>query len=169
MLAILNVVPSWVWAALVLCLGVLAGVERVQVANAEAKYAQEVAAFQTYQTAQEKAAKEAEIAKAAKEHDLQTQFDNERNDHETKYAALAADRDALLARLQSRPTRPTLPNSAVVQSAGDGQAARGCTGAELYREDASVVVGESERADKIRIALVGCYRDYDAARDKLMH
>ena len=79
-------------------------------------------------------------------------------------ARISADRDAVLEQLRTRPSRPSTTAPAV---ASNGQAASGCTGAELYREDASVALREAARADTIRVSLKACYAQYDDARVKM--
>ena len=71
---------------------------------------------------------------------------------------IAHERDAALAELRNRPRRPT-PGTA--QSTANGEAASGCTGAELYRDDAELALREAARADTIRVALKACYAQYD--------
>ena len=71
---------------------------------------------------------------------------------------IAAERDDALAELRKRPRRPA---PGATDSPGNGQAASGCTGAQLYREDAELALREAARADTIRVALKACYRQYD--------
>lgn len=80
-----------------------------------------------------------------------------RNDEIEK---LAAARDAALAELRNRPRRPS-PGAANNSSAGQG-AAPGCTGSQLYRDDAEFLIGEAARADAIVIELKSCYAQYDS-------
>ena len=79
-------------------------------------------------------------------------------------AAITADRDHILEQLRSRPSRPSASTPAV---AANGQAASGCTGAELYRPDSEFLVREATRADTIRVSLKACYAQYDDARVKM--
>lgn len=68
--------------------------------------------------------------------------------------------------LRNRPSRPASAGD-LPTPPSDGQSARGCTAAELYREDAEVVVRESLRADTLRIHLEKCYIQYDRAKAAL--
>jgi hypothetical protein len=78
-----------------------------------------------------------------------------------KNSALA-ERDAAIARLQSRPGRqPARPSTAAPAS----PTCTGTTGAELSRPDAEFLVGEASRADVLRAALQQCYGQYEAARE----
>lgn len=99
----------------------------------------------------------------AKTADLQAQAEKIDGDKDAQINSLAARVDTLNQRLRQRPERPNhLP-----ATASAGQAAGGCTGAQLYRDDSSVLVGEAAAADTLRIALKACYAQYDAARAAL--
>lgn len=73
----------------------------------------------------------------------------------------AADRDALLEQLRTRPSRATAATAATV---GDGTSAGIGTGTALFAEDAGFLVREAARADDIRISLIACYAQYDQAK-----
>jgi hypothetical protein len=69
----------------------------------------------------------------------------------------------LLSELRQRPQRPpSTPEGSPATSVG-----KGATGAELYREDAILLAGEAARADRLRLALEQCYRQYDSVRESL--
>ena len=99
-------------------------------------------------------------AQREKEALLQANMDKLREDKRRETAKLRRTVAALTDSLRNRPERPAVPASAT-----DGDAGRGCTGAELYREDAELVVAESERAEIIRIALKKCQDAYREASD----
>lgn len=87
-------------------------------------------------------------------------LEEERKD---EMARLDARADALAAELRKRPMRPAR-SAAAAQGAAAGvrpAPAGGCTGAELYREDAEFLLGEARRADAIRTALNQCIAQYD--------
>jgi hypothetical protein len=65
--------------------------------------------------------------------------------------------------LRNRPSRPASTGD-MPSLTSNGQAANGCTAAQLFREDAEIVVRESVRADTIRIELENCYIQYDRAK-----
>ena len=98
------------------------------------------------------------IAQREKEAALQAGMDKLRKEKNNELARLNRHVRALSDSLRDRPERPAVPASA---SAGDG--APGCTGAELYKPDGQFLVGESSRADQIRIALKTCQSAYEAA------
>ena len=111
---------------------------------------------QVYKARDAKAQAEA----AVKTTQLQAAVDTARKEKTDAIASLRAQHAADLERLRQRPSRPAnLP-----QTAGDGQAAGGCTGAQLYRDDAELLVRESLRAETIRLDLLACYAQYDRAR-----
>jgi len=92
------------------------------------------------------------------------------NKEKTREQIAAADRRAALviAGLRNRADRPAaadVPKGDKPADAGEG--AGGCTGAGLYRPDGEFLVGESARANVLRIALQSCYRSYDTAAEKL--
>ena len=93
-----------------------------------------------------------------KEAALQANMDKLREDKNRETAKLRNTVAALTDSLRNRPERPA---SGAAASAGDG--AQGCTGAELYRPDSQFLVGESARADQIRLALMQCQSAYQAA------
>lgn len=97
-------------------------------------------------------------AQRTEEAALQASMDKLREDKNRETAKLRRTVAALTDSLRDRPERPAVPAST---SAGD--AGRGCTGAELYREDAELVVAESERAEKIRLQLIQCQKMYREA------
>lgn len=66
---------------------------------------------------------------------------------------------AALAGLRNRPDRQPASAGGVPQAA---PACAGATGAELYRPDATFLVGLAQRADEQRAALAACYGAYDA-------
>lgn len=95
-----------------------------------------------------------------KEAALQANMDKLREDKNRETAKLRNTVAALTDSLRNRPERPAVPSST---SAGDG--ATGCTGAGLYKPDGEFLVGESARADQIRLALITCQKAYqDAAK-----
>ena len=99
-------------------------------------------------------------AQRTKEAELQAGMDKLRTEKNRETAKLRSTVAALTDSLRNRPERPSVPASA---SAGDGTP--GCTGAELYKPDGQFLVGESARADQIRLALITCQKAYqDAAK-----
>lgn len=97
-------------------------------------------------------------AQREKEALLQANMDKLREDKRRETAKLRRTVAALTDSLRDRPDRPASGASATV---GDG--ASGCTGAELYKPDGTFLVGESARADQIRLALKACQDAYQAA------
>jgi len=112
-------------------------------ADAYAKYAEEV----------EKARE--------KEQNWQQAADNIRQEKDREIRNISARATALANSLRDRPSAPAANAGSAAQETGAGQAAAGCTGAELYREHAEAFAGEAARGDKIRAALKQCYAQYD--------
>jgi hypothetical protein len=94
-------------------------------------------------------------------------IDADRTAYRARLAAVAADRDRLADSLRHRPERPAggadLPRAA---AAAPGPAA--CTGADLYRDDAEVLVRIAADADRLRAAVEHCAAAYDAVRAGLL-
>lgn len=99
---------------------------------------------------------------------MQETIDANRNTYRTRLAAIAADRDRLADSLRQRPERPAggadMPGAA---TAGAGSTAA-CTGRELYRDDAALLVRLAADADQLRSAVEHCQAAYDAVRAQLM-
>jgi len=90
----------------------------------------------------------------AKEHEYQVsaaKIEKEKND---KIYSINNQLLDAVSELRKRPSRAT--------KADNKQTAAGCTGAQLYAEDAELVTREAARADTIRTALQACYQQYDA-------
>lgn len=94
---------------------------------------------------------------------LQADIDTQRQEKNHEIARLNTRHDAALERLRQRPERPA-GDAHVPATASNGQVASGCTGAELYRQDGQLLVGEFVRAETIRLELKACYQQYDKAR-----
>ena len=100
-------------------------------------------------------------AQREKEAALQAGMDKLRTEKNRETAKLARTVAALTDSLRNRPERPAVPASS---STGDG--APGCTGATLYRSDSEFLIRLSERADKLRLALIQCQDAYLEASGK---
>lgn len=104
---------------------------------------------------------QAVAAARAKEQALQAQADQLREESNAKLKEVNARAAALADSLRKRPDRPTQAG-AVSGAASAGQS--GCTGAELYRSDAEVLVRLAQQADGLTIALKKCYAQYESLR-----
>ena len=93
----------------------------------------------------------------AKAQELQTNMDTLREKKNAEIAKLSRNVRALNDSLRDRPSR------GMSESAENGNAWGGCSGPQLYREDAAVVVAEAERADQIRLQLIACQQMYRQA------
>lgn len=112
----------------------------------------------------QKAADKARADAEKKTQQLQTQADQARKEKSDALQQLDRTARAMAERLRQRPERPA-SGAGLPAPAGTGQAAGGCTGAQLYRPDGEFLVRESARADAIRIELDACYAAYDRARE----
>lgn len=85
-----------------------------------------------------------------KERAAQIATDKVRKEKTREVEAINNRLNAALVELRNRPTRTELSSN--------GQNG---TGSSLSAEDAGFLIGEAARADKIRIALDACYKQYD--------
>lgn len=122
------------------------------------------AKWDSERTAIMQAAQQAIQERIAAEEQLRRQADEQQKTYQQKITRLTADRDALLRSVRERPSRDSGGDVPGTAAAGDRS---GCTGSELYREDAEFLVGEAERADRIAEQLTACVAQYQAARDAI--
>ena len=67
--------------------------------------------------------------------------------------------------LRQRPERSTETNSTA--NSCNTESPKGATGAELYREDAEVLIGFARETEQLKEYLKACYIQYDEVRDQL--
>ena len=83
-----------------------------------------------------------------------------RKEHRREVDRIAAEHNRLVGELRNRPERPSdggVPRAATADRGGS----TGCTGADLYREDAAVALGIARDADLVRAALEQCVAQYN--------
>ena len=95
---------------------------------------------------------------------LQASADQLRKDKDAKIAALDVRLTDALNRLRDRPERPR--EGDMPTGAGAGPAPI-CTGAGLYREDASAFIREAARANRLLDNLAQCQDQYNKVREAL--
>lgn len=151
LLKFFDILPGWVWALICGLALSTAAVQTTRVANMKAETAEAKAHYA-------EVARKAEAANRQQErqHAEDLTAINQRSADETR--VLATRIADLAAGLLNRPDRPA--SGAVPKGPADPV---GCTGAQLYRPDAAFLVGESARADQLRIALSRCQAAYDSA------
>ena len=115
----------------------------------------------------EKAAQYAEYAKGqeaarAKEQELQAGADRLRQEKDREIRDLNARATALTNSLQQRPS--STQASSLSGSSSTRSGVSGCSGKELFREDAESLVQIATEADTLRLALKQCYAQYDSLR-----
>lgn len=123
------------------------------------------AKWDSERTAIMQAAQQAIQERIAAEEQLRRQADEQQKTYQQKITRLTADRDALLRSVRERPSRDSGGDVPGTAAAGDRA---GCTGGELYREDAGFLVGEAERADRLAEQLSACVSQYQAAREAIV-
>jgi hypothetical protein len=105
-----------------------------------------VTGCQHEQTAQEKAIRD-------KEHQYQADADKIRTEKDAQIKAINNQLVDAISSLRSRSSNPT--------KTINGQ---DCNGATLSAPDAEFLIREAARADKIRIGLEACYKQYDSIK-----
>ena len=91
-----------------------------------------------------------------KQQEYQVQSDQIRRNKDAQIEAINSQYVNAISELRKRSSRS--------QSATVGQTSTGTTGATLFAEDAEFLIREATRADKIRIALEACYKQYDSIK-----
>lgn len=146
----------------------LAGLQTVRLADEQADHAKTVATYATQRTNAAEALTTAIGERRALENRIATAIHLNREKDRDQITALTRRADALAVSLRDRANRPVATD---VPQGGDtapaGTAAGVGTGLGLYRQDGEFLVGEAARANRLRIALAACYRDYEAARSEL--
>jgi hypothetical protein len=99
-----------------------------------------------------------------KEQELQSKADQIRKDKDREIRDVNARATALANSLRVRPERPAPDASPVPGTASTGPAPAGCSGPELFRQDAELLVREAERGDQLRAALKQCYAQYESLK-----
>lgn len=100
-----------------------------------------------------------EAAKTTAE--LQAQADTARRTKNAQIHDLDTRLADALDQLRNRPDRPSESNLPTDTGTGPSP---GCTGAQLYRQDATAFIGESRRAQLVLIDLAQCQAAHAAAR-----
>lgn len=158
--ALAGIVPGWIWAA------ALAGAMATNCATGHQRDTARRDLAELRATTAQAEASRAEVARLAEASHRQRERDHAQaiatttqkaTDEKRTLTALVA---SLRHSLRDRPQRPAPGGGAVRGGAGSPVA---CTGAQLYRTDAEFLVGESGRADGLRIQLADCRARYDAA------
>lgn len=97
--------------------------------------------------------------------ELQQSFNNIQKDKDAKIKNLNARVASLTRSLQERTSRPE--SSGVPDNSRVEEVRQGSTGTGLYREDSEFLSREAARAELIKEELLGCYKSYDTAKEKL--
>lgn len=169
MTALFALIPRWAYAALIAMLaatsckfkwdkdGLALEVEKHKVAAAQLEASQQAALAQA--TAK---ARDTEQALVAKVETIQ-------EESHAQLTALARQRDDLRQRLRHEQANAATARlvSSTATVAATAEAAAGSDRPEFSYELGDRLISEAERGDKIRISLLACYKQYDAAREAL--
>ena len=105
----------------------------------------------------------AEVKARKSEQSIVAAAQEARSKNDAKTKQIRANLERTISELRSRPKRSEVP--AVAAVAGVAQA--GCTGTELFRQDAEFLIREAARADELEATLRQCEATYNAARQEL--
>ena len=145
----------WMGIAIAVLVGLL-GLQQVRVSNAKAQTAQVRLDLEKERSAAQSLARQAEADNRKIEQSWQAHANKIGETKNEEIQALNSRVESLTGELRNRPKRP---------SGGDVSKApstcQGATGAGIYAEDAGFLVGESARADRLRLALAACYSQYE--------
>lgn len=158
--ALAGIVPGWIWAAIVAGAIATNCTTANQRDSARLQLSELKASTATQEATRAEVARLAEAGHREREHahaQAIATTTQKATDEKRRLAALVAD---LRGQLRDRPQRPAPGGGDVPGGTGSPLA---CTGAQLYRPDAELLVGESDRADGLRIQLAECQARYDAA------
>lgn len=97
-----------------------------------------------------------------KEQEMQIIADNVRKQKDENISKINNRLATALSELRERPYRPS---PTVSDTSSARSSAEGCTGGELFRQDAEFLIGEAARADKLRESLFQCHQQYNQIRD----
>jgi hypothetical protein len=152
----------WLILGFVIAVGAAGGVGYLEGKDAGKAVVQQL--WDNERTQQAEAHAMALEAARNKEQALQASADLLRKDKDREIRDLNARAAALTNSLRVRPERPAPEARAVPSTASVGPAPAGCSGPELYRQDAELLVREAERGDQLRAALKQCYAQYESLR-----
>lgn len=163
MWSLLTLKPKLIFAGLVLALlAILFGTHKVIVYKATTRAVAETRATMSAEYNQKLL--EASERAREREHVMVESADKIRKEKDAKIASLNGRLSVAVDSLRQRPQRNS-PSSSKDSAAPCS--CQGATGAELSREDATVLVREAARADKLRSALEQCYQQYDSVRNSM--
>jgi hypothetical protein len=89
------------------------------------------------------------------ETNLRTTLDKQRKEYQYENDRLSVLYQSALSSLSDRPSREDSGSVSEGSNTGTGHS-NGCTGAQLYREDAEAALRIARDADKLRLALKAC-------------
>lgn len=149
---IFDLVPSWVYALVIVTLTGLWGVAELRVASAKLDLANYQAEIEAETRKAEQRAREAEQAMQASADQLRQEKDREIREVTARAAALSNS-------LRNRPERP---QTGSVPSTADTCA--GASGAQLARGDGEFLAGYAADAARLAVALDQCVKQYESVR-----
>jgi acetyl-CoA carboxylase alpha subunit len=109
--------------------------------------------------------KELEIKSLKAESELKDKVQSIKGEKDAQIKAIDRKYNTTIASLLNRPERSTTSNS--TSSTCNAESTQGATGAQLYRNDAEVLIRFARDAEELKTSLIACYQQYDAVKDQL--
>ena len=106
------------------------------------------------------------LKKKAAEKEIEKDFTKRQGEYNAKINNLNTTVSGLLASLQQRPSRTDSTGGDSATTRTEASPA-GAYPSQLYREDATSFVNFARDAEEIRLGLLQCYADYDAAKKSI--
>jgi uncharacterized membrane protein YqiK len=114
---------------------------------------------------QTKKIQELEIKSLKAESELKDKVQSIKGEKDAEIKAIDRKYSTTIASLRSRPERSTSSN--LTTSTCNAESTQGATGAQLYRNDAEVLIRFARDAEELKTSLIACYQQYDTVKDQL--
>jgi acetyl-CoA carboxylase alpha subunit len=108
---------------------------------------------------------ELEIKSLKAESELKDKVQAIKGEKDAQIKAIDRKYNTTIASLLNRPERSTTSNS--TSSTCNAESPKGATGAQLYRDDAAVLVRFARDTEELKTHLLACYHQYDSVKNQL--
>lgn len=108
---------------------------------------------------------ELEIKSLKAESELKDKVQAIKGEKDAQIKAIDRKYNTTIASLLNRPERSITSNS--TSSTCNAESPKGATGAQLYRDDAAVLIRFARDTEELKTHLLACYQQYDSVKDQL--
>jgi LPS O-antigen subunit length determinant protein (WzzB/FepE family) len=109
--------------------------------------------------------KELEIKSLKAESQLKDKVQSIKGEKDAQIKSIDRKYNSAIVSLRNRKERSTSTNS--TPSACNAESTQGATGAQLYRNDAEVLIRFARDAEELKTHLNACYQQYDTVKEQL--